>query len=56
MSEFIRIYQQRQGVRVRIRKLRRKRFDRDDLLRLKDEEKQLGEQLDKIIKDQKNEH
>jgi len=55
VSEFIRIYQQRQAVRFRLRKLRRN-ADVDLFVSLKDEDKKLGEQLDKIIKEQKNEY
>lgn len=48
MTDFITIYQQRQGVRQQIKKLRSK-IDWKEFVRLKEQEKELSEKLTKII-------
>lgn len=49
MSDFITIYQERQALRVQIKKLR-SNIDWKEFVRLKEREKELSERLDKLIK------
>lgn len=54
MSEYVRVYRQRQDVRFRLRKIKFKSELRDEYDKLKSEEKELSSKMDKIISDEKH--
>lgn len=52
MSEFIRLYQERQAKRWRLRKIKKK-ANPEEYWKLKDDIDEIGKQLDQIIKTEK---